>query len=299
MLPKFETDLENFSGSASASNVISQSDLLNVVLIPETKEIMSDDLCFQESKSRARLISVVSFAELVKDTLRIRGAIVSSALNCFILCLLWRLDYRRKCIDILRCPSFYNSSWDAYNAQCNMGIIILADALVQLGQKSINAPNANTNEAVDFKVAQRYTLTLVKQCTDILCSHSAHNLAATKLIEIGFVLEAINVCTIRMREQNKIDTPCKDGNVYSCSGTTAVKFFKAAIQCAKSIPSIVERIRLFYRLATFLVSVLCDVNKNILSMAHIWSFYSMSGIKIRFVFQRRVGLIFICMFSTL
>ena len=90
--------------------------------------------------------------------------------------------------------------------------------------------------------------------TDMLCVHSAHNLAAKQLLELGLVLEAIRVSCLFMRKDVSSSDVNNEDRQYHTSGTGAIDFFKASIIFATKMPSISERTRFFNHLSTFLVS---------------------------------------------
>ena len=238
---------EDQHNRSKALKCITQFDLLYSIFLPRANLLIKQFECksLDITVIRTQLESLVLIARRLKWQMESRNIIVSPALHCFIVSLMWRMGYPEKCISSLRCSIFYrvNDKLNRKHPQWDMNFVVFAETIFKLCQKV----KLGEISGKKFNLEESYRRTMTKYAAKILCCHSAHRLAAKKYLEMGLVEEAIDICTTLIQQVgcDRSMSPNKDG-------ISSMDFFKASIAHASNMPLTIERIRFFNRLAYFL-----------------------------------------------
>jgi len=92
---------------------------------------------------------------------------------------------------------------------------------------------------------------LITYAVDILCSTSSHQAATRYLLAMGQIMDAIAVCS-KLVAQSLYNTRQSEDSPSPSHGTMAEDFFCVAVECAKKMPCVSDRTRLFQYLHSFL-----------------------------------------------
>eukprot|EP00815_Leptocylindrus_aporus_P013383 CAMPEP_0116050166 /NCGR_PEP_ID=MMETSP0322-20121206/216_1 /TAXON_ID=163516 /ORGANISM="Leptocylindrus danicus var. apora, Strain B651" /LENGTH=372 /DNA_ID=CAMNT_0003532659 /DNA_START=639 /DNA_END=1757 /DNA_ORIENTATION=- len=215
---------ENIMELPHLLDIISQSDCVRL-LIRRAVALVASENCFDR---------VVHIAFALRLALEERNIPISIALECIIVSMLWRLNRLDECISFIHNDCLNSVVSDEDISKYSLGKIIFAETILKMCSES---PYSSSSKKF-LRITMNYAIEVLFDC-------DVPNLAARYLLDSGLIMDAIKICerSLQYRKSN-IDMheigPC------------AQDFFATTTKVASKITDMNERVRLFYRLSSFL-----------------------------------------------
>eukprot|EP00550_Attheya_septentrionalis_P004629 CAMPEP_0198290548 /NCGR_PEP_ID=MMETSP1449-20131203/8368_1 /TAXON_ID=420275 /ORGANISM="Attheya septentrionalis, Strain CCMP2084" /LENGTH=1144 /DNA_ID=CAMNT_0043989057 /DNA_START=135 /DNA_END=3569 /DNA_ORIENTATION=- len=257
-------------------SIITQTEMCEQIFLPRAKIAMS-------SKDTEQLEFITQTLLEYLGALDRHYVSPCPALQCLLVALLWRLDFGREVLSMLRAERFQrtidaederreskndgNSKGEEASLSSPMeesmrsGRAMFAEMVIVIVNNvtlGIGVDHDKTNILVNHKVsAGSVRDSIITRALDILIATSSYHIAAKLLLSWGRVLDAISVCS-KAALKTIYDKPPSHQHPYLTGpssdrlGTSAQDFFKATVQCARSYADVGDRCRLFQHLFTFL-----------------------------------------------
>mmetsp|Transcript_4116 Transcript_4116/g.9069 ORF Transcript_4116/g.9069 Transcript_4116/m.9069 type:complete len:1111 (+) Transcript_4116:67-3399(+) len=228
----------------SCGQILTQTEILQMILLPHALSAINHG-----NLRNLRFISSLAIHYFVE--LERRRIAPSVALQCLVIALLRRTGENAEL------SSFLSARQSQWTVTRRRRLMSLPTATKMYFENPGAIPYAETlfliaTEEVDDKASvpstPSTTRQLISYATTILLGCGATFLAVRCLLSAGLLNDAINVCTKKIKPNNKPDT---EGTTFS-EGTKAKDFFRAAVLNANNQSSVAERCKSFYHLHCFL-----------------------------------------------
>ena len=227
---------ENVMEHPHLLDIISQSDCVRL-LIRRAVALVASENCFDSvtciSTKRA-LCGLVHIAFALRLALEERNIPISIALECIIVSMLWRLNRLDECISFIHNDCLNSVVSDEDISKYSLGKIIFAETMLKMCSES---PYSSSSEKF-LRIMMNYAIEVLFDC-------DVPNLAARYLLDSGLIMDAIKICE-RSLQYRKSDIDMHE------IGPCAQDFFVTTTKVASKITDMNERVRLFYRLSSFL-----------------------------------------------